>query len=107
MSGYRWIQETRPQTPRLRAHRLPRRQLAWIIEKFQEWTDGRGPAGRGDLADRLLTNVMLYWLTGTAGSSAEIYYERAHSSEDEPTPSQRSPIPTLFATIRDQPAHRT
>ncbi|MEK8174809.1 hypothetical protein NKH77_54435 [Streptomyces sp. M19] len=34
--------------------------------------------------DRLLTNVMLYWLTGTAGSSARLYYERAHAVTGEP-----------------------
>jgi hypothetical protein len=28
---------------------------------------------------RLLTNVMLYWLTGTAGSSASIHYDDKHA----------------------------
>lgn len=28
-------------------------------------------------ADQLLTNVMVYWLTGTAGSAARLYYENA------------------------------
>ena len=28
--------------------------------------------------DHLLTNVMLYWLTGTAASSSRIYYENTH-----------------------------
>jgi hypothetical protein len=27
----------------------------------------------------MLTNVMLYWLTGAADSSARIYYERPHA----------------------------
>ena len=48
------------------------------MEKFKEWTD---PAAKlpEDAVDRdlLLTNVMLYWLTGTAGSSANSYYETA------------------------------
>jgi pimeloyl-ACP methyl ester carboxylesterase len=40
--------------------------------------------------DHLLTNVMLYWLTGTAGSSARLYYENMHGAawgkQPSPTP---------------------
>jgi epoxide hydrolase len=38
----------------------------------------RGPDDGVD-HDQLLSNVMLYWLTGTAGSSADLYYENAHA----------------------------
>jgi hypothetical protein len=44
----------------------------------------------------LLTNVMLYWLTGTAGSAARLYYERAHASYGDPV---RSPVPTAVAAF--------
>jgi pimeloyl-ACP methyl ester carboxylesterase len=47
-------------------------QLAWIAEKFTEWTEAGVPR------DGLLTNVMLYWLTRTAGSAANLYYEAFH-----------------------------
>jgi hypothetical protein len=43
------------------------------------------PCSGKDLAlddDFILTNVMLYWLTGTAGSSARWYYEDAHSTDE-------------------------
>ncbi|MET0133710.1 MAG: epoxide hydrolase family protein [Kibdelosporangium sp.] len=70
-AGYLRQQATRPQTLSYSLADSPVGQLAWIAEKFQEWTD---PAVTVD-RDRLLTNVMLYWLTGTAGSSARIYYE--------------------------------
>ena len=73
------IQATRPQTLAYGLTDSPVGQLAWIVEKFKEWTD---PAAElpEDAVDRdqMLTNVMLYWLTGTAGSSARIYYE-AHA----------------------------
>src|SRR4030095_10778464 len=79
-SGYAMIQITRPQTLAHGLHDSPVGQLAWIVEKFKEWTD---PAAElpEDAVDRdlLLTNVMLYWLTGTAGSSANSYYEAAHA----------------------------
>ncbi|MEV4532960.1 alpha/beta hydrolase [Asanoa sp. NPDC049518] len=75
--GYADIQSTRPQTLAYGLTDSPVGQLAWIAEKFTEWADPRsGPIDR----DHLLTNVMLYWLTGTAGSSARIYYERAHAA---------------------------
>ncbi|WP_246070429.1 epoxide hydrolase family protein [Paenibacillus kobensis] len=70
-AGYMRLQATRPQTLSYALTDSPVGQLAWIVEKFQEWTD---PACRVD-DDRILTNVMLYWLTGTAGSSARLYYE--------------------------------
>ena len=55
-------------------------QLAWIVERFKDWTDPAAelPDDAVD-RDRLLTNLMLYWLTRTAGSSANLYYEAAHA----------------------------
>jgi pimeloyl-ACP methyl ester carboxylesterase len=73
--GYADLQSTRPQTPAYALTDSPAGQLAWIAEKFEEWSD---PASTID-RDLLLTNVMLYWLTGTAGSAGRIYYERAHA----------------------------
>jgi pimeloyl-ACP methyl ester carboxylesterase len=45
------------------------------------------PAGDPVDADYILTNVMLYWLTDTAGSAGRFYYENAHATEQaaEPT----------------------
>jgi epoxide hydrolase len=77
--GYMHIQGTRPQTLAYSLTDSPVGQLAWIIEKFKEWTD---PATElpEDAVDRdmLLTNASLYWFTGTAGSSANLYYETFH-----------------------------
>jgi pimeloyl-ACP methyl ester carboxylesterase len=69
--GYMRQQATRPQTLSYGLTDSPVGQLAWIAEKFLEWTD---PGSAID-PDWLLTNVSLYWLTGTAGSSARLYYE--------------------------------
>lgn len=69
----------RPQTLAYALTDSPIGHLAWIAEKFKEWTDSQnGPEDAVD-RDQLLTNVMLYWLTGTAGSAARIYYKRAHA----------------------------
>ena len=77
-SGYGAIQATRPQTLAYGLTDSPAGQLAWITEKFGEWTDDGLPDEAVD-RDQLLTNVTLYWLTATAGSSARLYYESARS----------------------------
>ena len=72
-SGYYMIQGSRPQTLAYGLTDSPIGLLAWIAEKFHEWSDG--PIDR----DLLLTNVSVYWFTKTAGSSARLYFEFAHS----------------------------
>lgn len=71
--------------------------MAWIIEKFKEWTDPSAllPEEAVNL-DLLLTNITLYWLTGTAGSSARIYKEGAKSWG---IPAQQSSVPTGVAVF--------
>ncbi|PRX98889.1 epoxide hydrolase family protein [Allonocardiopsis opalescens] len=73
--GYIAIQSTRPQALAYGLVDSPVGQLAWIMDKFREWTHPRGadPDTVVD-RDRLLTNVMLYWLTRTAGSAAYVGY---------------------------------
>ena len=77
--GYADIQATRPQTLAYGLTDSPVGQLAWIAEKFKEWTASKDRPEEAVDRDQMLTNVMLYWLTGTAGSSGRIYYERAHA----------------------------
>jgi pimeloyl-ACP methyl ester carboxylesterase len=92
-SGYGAIQATRPQTVSYGLTDSPAGQLAWIAEKFGEWTDG----GLGAVdRDQMLTNITVYWLTGTAGSSARLYYEAARSLSRAPVPST---VPTGVAVF--------
>jgi microsomal epoxide hydrolase len=84
MSGYAKIQGTRPQTLAYALTDSPVGQLGWIVEKFMEWTDSTDAPEDAVPRDLLLTNVMLYWLTRTAGSSANIYYERSHPTAVAP-----------------------
>ncbi|MCQ1955100.1 epoxide hydrolase [Arthrobacter sp. zg-Y826] len=73
--GYIAIQSTRPQTIAAGLVDSPAGQLAWILDKFQKWTfpEKALPEAVIDL-DRILTNVMLYWVTGSAGTAAFIGY---------------------------------
>jgi epoxide hydrolase len=79
-SGYSQILSTRPQTVAYGLADSPVAQLAWITEKFQEWTDPAAqlPEEAVD-RDHLLTNVSLYWFTNTAASSSNLLYETAHT----------------------------
>ncbi|MCW2864011.1 MAG: epoxide hydrolase [Actinoallomurus sp.] len=95
-TGYADIQSTRPQTLAYGLTDSPVGQLAWIAEKFKEWTDSRDRPEDAVDRDQLLTNVTLYWLTGTAGSAARIYYERAHA-DYWGTPPEPSNAPTALA----------
>jgi len=97
MAGYASIQSTRPQTLAYALTDSPAGQLAWIVEKFKEWTDpaARLPEDAVD-RDRLLTDVSIYWLTATAGSSARLYYEGARSWGQ---PEEPSAVPTGVAVF--------
>lgn len=74
--GYLHVQATRPQTLAYSLTDSPIGQLAWIVEKYQAWTD---PAAKlpEDAVDRdqLLTNVSVYWYTRSGASSANFTYE--------------------------------
>ena len=74
-SGYSKQQSTRPQTLGYALVDSPAGQCGWILEKFWSWSDtGGDPVGVLG-ADRILDNVMLYWLPGTGASSARMYWE--------------------------------
>ena len=74
--GYLQLQATRPQTLAYALTDSPVAQLAWVVEKFQEWTDPAAalPEDAVD-RDQLLTNVSLTWFNRAGGSSAHATYE--------------------------------
>jgi pimeloyl-ACP methyl ester carboxylesterase len=74
-SGYALLQGTKPQTLGAALNDSPSGLLAWIVEKFQAWSDCDGDPQNVFSRDQLITNVMLYWLTETATSSARLYWE--------------------------------
>ncbi|MGH8984086.1 MAG: epoxide hydrolase family protein [Acidimicrobiia bacterium] len=74
-AGYQEIQGTRPQTLGYALQDSPAGLAAWIVEKFRAWSDCDGDVERSFSRDRLLDNVTLYWVTGTATSSTRLYWE--------------------------------
>jgi microsomal epoxide hydrolase len=73
--AYQQIQGTKPQTLGFALDDSPSGLAAWIVEKFHAWCDCDGDVESRFTRDELLTNITLYWVTGTATSSARIYYE--------------------------------
>ncbi|WP_405061756.1 epoxide hydrolase [Kribbella sp. NBC_01505] len=98
--GYIAIQATRPQTIGYGLVDSAVGQLAWIMDKFHAWTD----PGNVISPDRLLTNVMLYWLTGTANSAAYVGYAQAQAWG---AGKENSGVPTaVLAFAHDVPIRR-
>jgi pimeloyl-ACP methyl ester carboxylesterase len=88
LSGYWRQQSTRPQTLAYALTDSPAGLAAWIGEKFTEWSDPGSQISRDDV----LTDVMLYWLTGTVNSSIRMYWEHYHA------PGGRTPLPSRTPT---------
>jgi len=91
-SGYAQIMSTRPQTIAYALDDSPAGLLAWSLE----WFDDYGEHPEAICAAAILANVTLYWLTGTGGSSGNMYMEAA-SSWDRTVP--RSEVPTAVAVF--------
>lgn len=72
-TAYMELQATRPHSLGFGLDDSPLGLAGWILEKFHAWSDVREGMPIG--TDRLIDNLMLYWLTGTATSSARLYYE--------------------------------
>ena len=74
-SGYSSSSPPGPQTIGYGLVDSPAALCAWIVEKFQAWTDCDGHVENALTRDELLDNLMLYWLPGTGASSARLYWE--------------------------------
>jgi pimeloyl-ACP methyl ester carboxylesterase len=79
LSGYNKLQATRPLALAPALTDSPAGLLAWIAERFEEWTD---PASEID-PDQLLADVAVYWFTRTGPSSAQSYWERRRGPEGQ------------------------
>ena len=76
-NGYRTLQATKPQTLSYAMMDSPVGVAAWIIEKFNSWSDTKGDDIESVYTkDLLLTNIMVYLVTGTFNTASWIYYGR-------------------------------
>ena len=100
-TGYLKLTSTRPQTLAYGLTDSPVFQLAWIVEKFKEWTHPSKALPDDAVArDALLTNVSLYWFTRSGASAAQFLYDSMHMVQDwSPGPQ----IPTAFSVFGGDP----
>jgi pimeloyl-ACP methyl ester carboxylesterase len=75
--AYAAMHRTKPQTAAFGLGDSPVGLAAWIVEKLRAWSDCGGDVERAFTRDEILTNVTLYWFTGTIGSSMRMYNANA------------------------------
>ncbi|WP_419998877.1 epoxide hydrolase [Streptomyces boninensis] len=92
-AAYAKVQAAQPQTVGYALVDSPVGLLAWILDKFAEWTDTEDSPFETISIDRILDDVTLYWLTRTGASAARIYYE-SHDSLD---PDLRVDVPSAIS----------
>lgn len=73
--GYAHMHTTRPQTLAHALNDSPAGLAAWIVEKFRAWGDTGGDVFSRFTRDDVLTNLTIYWATGTINSSMRLYLE--------------------------------
>ena len=102
--GYLDLQGHRPETIAAALTDSPVGQLAWIVEKFQTWTNpaARTPEEAVD-RDQLLTNVSIYWFTRSGASAARFLSEAEHSDLDWIAPSG---VPSGWVVFNTEPIMR-
>lgn len=82
--GYSAIMGTRPDTIAAALTDSPAGLLAWIADKYHDWSDCGGDLRTRWQADDLLTVATLYWATGGIGSSFRPYYDHPHTGPRPP-----------------------
>jgi microsomal epoxide hydrolase len=103
-NGYRTIQATKPQTLSYAMNDSPLGVAAWITEKFNSWshTDG-DDIESAHTKDELLTNIMIYIVTGTFNSASWIYYGRREEGGRLLSPEgRRVEVPTGCALFPEE-----
>ena len=100
--GYVIQQSTKPQTLGIGLQDSPAGLLAWIAEKLQAWSDSDGDLFNAFTPDQVLTNVMIYWVSGCATSSLRFYWESRMGGADG-APRGRIEVPT---GVTDFPGER-
>ena len=79
-AGYGAMMVTRPQTVGYGLSDSPIGLAAWMYDKFSQWTYSGGEPERSLTKDEMLDDITLYWLTNSAISSAQLYWENNNNN---------------------------
>lgn len=96
--AYAALHSTKPQTAAFGLTDSPVGLAAWIVEKLRAWSDCGGDVERSFTKDEILTNVTLYWLTGTIGSAMRMY--SANAAIPPAQHARRVDVPSGFSLFR-------
>jgi len=91
---YALIQSTKPQSLAPGLNDSPAGLAAWIVEKFRAWSDCDGNVESRFTRDELITNVMIYWVTQSIGTSFQSYFDHANASANNLL---KSSVPAAFS----------
>ncbi|MDQ2716365.1 MAG: epoxide hydrolase [Chloroflexota bacterium] len=97
--AYAALQTTKPQTISYALSDSPVGVAGWIVEKFRAWSDCDGEIEKSYTKDELLTNLMIYWATGTISSSVRLYHEDGLQSAPQLSVGQYIEVPAGVATF--------
>ena len=93
--AYAAVHRTKPQTAAVALNDSPAGLASWIVEKLRSWSDCGGDVERSFTKDEILTNVTIYWLTGTIASSMRMY--RANAAIPQAQLARRVEVPSGFS----------
>jgi pimeloyl-ACP methyl ester carboxylesterase len=93
--AYALIQGTWPRSLAVGLNDSPAGLAAWLVEMFHAWSDIQGDLEQSYTKDELLTNVMLYWVTGTVRTSFQPYRDVTHARSDRGSEETRASGPDL------------
>ncbi|MDH3693442.1 MAG: epoxide hydrolase [Gammaproteobacteria bacterium] len=103
-NGYRTQQATKPQTLSYAMMDSPVGVAAWLIEKFNSWSDTDGDDIESvHSKDSMLTNIMVYLVTSTFNTASWIYYGRREEGGRILSPQgKRVEVPTAAALFPEE-----
>ncbi|MGW2485539.1 epoxide hydrolase family protein [Streptomyces sp. NPDC001571] len=96
--AYAAMHRTKPQTAAFALTDSPAGLAAWIVEKLRAWSGCEGDIERSFTKDEILTNITLYWLTETIGSSMHMYSANAAIPPTQLT--RRVEVPSGFSIFQ-------
>jgi len=100
LGAYFLLQASKPQSLAWMAAGNPVGQAAWILERFYDWSDLRTkPLIGAYTKDQLLTNIMIYVMTGSFTTGAWYYRGLMEEGGVQFTEGQRCETPTAFANF--------
>lgn len=97
--AYTMEQSTKPQTLAFALTDSPIGLAAWMVEKFQAWSDGG--IAKAFTKDEILTNISIYYFTNTIATAIGMYAENARAlyATGGPKPLAKIDVPTAIASF--------